>query len=342
MLNKIQNKKLYIFIFYTFFYLIIFYISWIVWILELTLSITIYLLIFYFFYTIWKKVRKQKNILSINDYIYYFLYRLSILIVIIITLLWSFAYYNNKIKPAPMPEITISNWKKTVIFQSMSHIWTSDFYETVKNNLHQRKNEWYVYFFEWVKWWTQENMEKFDKALWVVFDEELYENFSKLYWITNQDNSIFYWLVNDLDFNVDLNLDEIIEYYEKNIENTEESNNHLPETPINISKEVSEILIWVNEKQLKIIVYINQSILNFLIKSEKIQEVLTNNFSNKQLFDVILNKRNEVLSNEIINSEYDKIYITYWLLHFKWVLELLQEQDSNWKIIWERYFYPIQ
>jgi len=35
------------------------------------------------------------------------------------------------------------------------------------------------------------------------------------------------------------------------------------------------------------------------------------NFSNKKLFDIILNKRNDILSEEIINSKHKKIFITY-------------------------------
>jgi len=286
------------------------------------------------------RIRKKIEV-PFTDFIYYFLYRLSIFITLITLILWSFTYYNNEISPAPMPEITITNWEKTIIFQAMSHIWTQSFYDSIVENIKESKINWYVYFFEWVKPWTEENTEKFNKALWVKFDEELYKNFSKLYWVSNQDNNDFLWLVNDLDFNVDLNLDEIIWYYKENINASEEN---IPEDiiPIDISKQITEVLLELNEKQLKILVYINKSILNFLIRSTWIQETLTNNFTNKDLFDVILDKRNEVLANEIIKSEYNKIYLTYWLLHFKWVLELLQKDNNNWKIIWEKYYYPIK
>ena len=54
---------------------------------------------------------------------------------------------------------------------------------------------------------------------------------------------------------------------------------------------------------------------------------------NKKIFDVIIWKRNEFLANEIQKSNDKKIYVTYWLLHFDWVLKLLQAKDPNWKII---------
>jgi hypothetical protein len=49
-----------------------------------------------------------------------------------------------------------------------------------------------------------------------------------------------------------------------------------------------------------------------------------------------------VLSEKIINSNDNKIYITYWLLHFKWVFDILQKNDKNWKIIEVSELYPIQ
>ena len=76
--------------------------------------------------------------------------------------------------------------------------------------------------------------------------------------------------------------------------------------------------------------------------NESTQTFLTNNFTNKDLFDVILGERNNVLSNEIIKSEYNNIYITYWLLHFDWVFKILQDNDPKWQIISVNNLYPIK
>lgn len=338
-----SKKNIYIISFYILLYIIIYYISWIVWILELSLSLIIYTIIFYYIHLAWKKIRKKMPILFL-DFVNYFLFRLSIVIFLVVWIIWNFSYYYNEISPAPMPEITISNWEKTVVFQAMSHIWTKNFYNTIVENIKKYKKDGYVYFFEWVKSWTKENAQKFDEALWVKFDEKLYENFSKLYWVTNQNNLDFIWLVNNLDFNVDLSLDEIIELYEKNVESNNENqiNNSQKKIPIDVTEQITNLLLELNEKQLKILIYINKAILNLIIQSSWLQDTLTNNFTNKDLFDVILHKRNELLSETIINSEYNKIYVTYWLLHFKWVFELLQEKDQSWKIINTKNYYPIK
>ena len=329
---------------FTIFLIGIFYISGIVGILEFILSISVYSLIFYFFHFICRKIRKKEE-LPFWDFFDLFLYKAGIVIVSIVFILWFFSYYNNSIKPAPMPEITISNWDKIVVFQAMSHIGTQDFYDTIQENILRKKEGWYVYFFEGVKPGSEENHEKFNQALWVEFNKDLYENLSKLYGVVNQKNEDFLWLVNDLDFNVDLNLDQIIEFYEASTltwSNEDNSNILWNSTIIDANKEIIKVLTSLNEKQLEILRYINKAILNFIIKSEWVQNILTENFSNEKLFDIILDKRNEVLSNEITASEYQKIYTTYWLLHFQWTFDLLQKEDSNWKIIWTKDLFPIQ
>lgn len=277
------------------------------------------------------------------DFLNHFLNRVSILLLITVSIIWGWAYLLNEVFPAPMPEYTITNWVKTVKFQAMSHIWTAKFYNQVVENLTNFKKEWWVYFYEWVKPGTSENLDKFNKAIWIKFDDDLYKNFSKLYWVTNQDNRIFMWLVNNQDINVDLNMDEIVTKYEEKMSTKPEwERDFKSKLPLDANKTIIESLAWLNDRELKVLVYINQAILNFIIGSDSTQTLLTDTFANKELFDVILGRRNEVLANEIINSKYNKIYVTYWLLHFKWVYKLLVENDKNWQIITTNNLYPIK
>jgi energy-coupling factor transporter transmembrane protein EcfT len=317
----------------------ILYISEIMWLFQLIFFILVYSAIFYWIYYIFNKIRK-KEIKKYKHFLLNFIKKWSLSFVIIWILIWSFWYYQNEISPATMTEYTISNWKKTVVFQEMSHIWAKNYYEKVKQNLINYKKDWFVYFFEWVKPWKKENMNKFDKAIWINFKPDLYKNFSKLYWVTFQTTKMYLWLVNDLDFNIDVDIDWIIEKYENIltkpiswiISNSQSKKAPKKET-VDINAKIIETLAELSEKQLKILVFINKAILNALIKSDSTQNLIQENFANKQLFDVILWWRNNILSSEIIKSKYNKIYITYWKLHFKWVFDILKEQDKNWKII---------
>ena len=339
--NKISKKTVFHSIFFLLLFSIIFYISGIITILSFILTLIFYSFIAFIFYVLWKIIRKKEK-LDYISFLNYFLYKISIWILISIILIGGFVYYKNNIDPAKMPTFTISNWEKIVIFQTMSHIWSEEFYKQIKRNLIKAKKNWFVYYYEWVKDWTLENKENFNKAIWIKFDENLYKNFSKLYWVIHQDNTIYYNLVNDLDFNVDLTIDEIMYFYNK-LEKKEVKNNFLQNKEvIDVNAEIIKTLSSLNNLELKILRYINKWILNFIIKSDWTRNLIMNNFTNKNLFKIILNKRDILLSEKIINSEHQKIFITYWLLHFKWVLDLLQKNDKNWKIIKTEYLYPIK
>ncbi len=315
---------------------IAYYFNWLVWIISFIISISFYLIIFYSFHILWKKIRKKE----ISDFYMYsskFLFSISVFIFITVSIIWTWAYLSNEVYKAKMPEYTISNWDKTIKFQSMVHIWSPEYYLEIQKNIKNFKKDWWVYFYEWVKWWTKENMQDFNKALWISFDENLYKNVSKLYGVTNQNNVDFLWLVNDLDFNVDLDIDTIMEIYKKN---TNWINNKTKE-PIDANKQIIETLAWLNQKELNVIVYINQAILNNIIWNEYIQKSLQKSIGGEDIFEVIIDERDKNLAQKVNESEYDKIYITYWLLHFDWFFNKLKSSDDSWEITDTKYLYPI-
>lgn len=318
---------------------ITFYISWLLWFFQLIIFTLLYSIISYLLYFLYKKIRKAEY-LKYKIYLVQFIEKISLSFLIILTIFWSFGYYQNSINPATMSEYTISNWSKIVVFQEMSHIWAESFYIKVKENLTEYKKQWYVYFYEWVKPWNNINTNKFNKAIWIDFNKDLYKNFSKLYGVTSQDNSIYYNLINNLDFNIDVDIDYIISKYEQKLTKTKTPK--IEKEIVDINEKIIETLSQLNGKQLSILVFINKAILNALIKSDSAQELISNNFWNVELLNIILDWRNEVLTKEIQNTDYKKIYITYWKLHFKGVLDLLKENNPNWKIINKKEFVSIK
>jgi hypothetical protein len=80
-------------------------------------------------------------------------------------------------------------------------------------------------------------------------------------------------------------MDQIVKLYEEKTKNKKE---YETKVPVDANKIIIETLSKLNEKELKILVYINQALLNFIISNESTQSFLTNNFANKDLFDVIL------------------------------------------------------
>jgi len=242
-----------------------------------------------------------------------FFYKVSISLSLIGSLLWFFTYYQNQINPAKMPLYTLTNDIKTIQFQWMSHIASSQFYTWVQAAIWVAKKENFVLFFEWVRPGSEENLEKFNQAIWVDFNPSLYENFSKLYWVTHQNNEDFLWILNDNDFNIDLDIDTIMSLYNKKIDKNsislEETNIEVPD----VSTDIIEILTEMSDKQLAI-------------------NAIISNFGNQDLFAVILDDRNTHLVENINQSEYNKIIVIYGLMHFEWVFDLLQSEDENWRI----------
>ena len=293
-------------------------------------------------YNFWKQIRAKKA-LDFGEYTKYFLYKVALLLSIIGSIIWWFCYYYNEIHPAGMPTYTLTNGEKDVVFQAMSHIWSTNFYESIQTHLKKKKQEWYVYFFEWVQAGTAENMQKFDAALWIEFDADLYKNFSKLYGVDYQDNEIFMNLVNNRDYNIDISVDDIITYYEHSENSQTDTSEKTTVSEIyDINAEVIELLSLLNERQLQVLQYVNQALLNFIIGSDQTQTLIQNNFSNAQLFEIILDKRDDHLADEIITTSEKKIFITYGLLHFDGVFEKLKSNDPNWKIIQTDVLYPIR
>jgi len=331
---------------YTFMLCIFFvyiYMSGAYWAVTFILSLLFYITITYLFHRIWKYLR-WNIALSITDFSNLFLYKVSLFWCLLWALMWFFMYYQNTISPAMMPRYTLSNWSQTIVFQAMSHIASEDFYQKVQRELRWYKQRWYVLYYEWVRSWNKENTQAFNKALGINFEPWVYENFSKLYGVSAQDNSNFLGLENNLDYNVDITIDEIMDIYNKKTQDRdeEEKKSFLQSWEVqDVNKIILEQLSSLNERQLGLLRYINQSLLNFMIKQEWLRNLIVEKVANQDLFSVILDERNEYVVSEIVKRWDEKIFILYWLMHFPGVLELLQQDDSNWNIISTEYLQII-
>jgi hypothetical protein len=78
----------------------------------------------------------------------------------------------------------------------------------------------------------------------------------------------------------------MMELYEKKLDTISEKKTY--EMPINADEEILKILSNVNERELKLLIYLNQAILNFLMNNDSILEKMSDTFADKELFEVIL------------------------------------------------------
>jgi len=335
------EKKYFSWVVLALFLAIYIYISWVRGWLYFIVLLAFYGVLFYWWHILLSKFRK-KEFMNWWDFGQYFAYRISILLIFITWLLSFFVYYENIYEPAMMPEFTLSNGDKTVVFQWMAHIWSNKFYNTIIDNITNYKKQGYVLFFEWVKLWTKESSDKFNKLMWVQFDKKTYAGLSKIYWLRSQNNDEFLNLVNNKDYRTDASMDDIVASYEKKYWKI---NLNIPSKtwvePINVWEKIDELVNQITDKELQLLIAINRAVMNLVIKNTAVQNTIMKWAGQQDLFDIILNDRNKIIVKSINESKDKKIVLLYWLMHFDWVRSQLQKWDPKWQIKNIRYFQPI-
>jgi hypothetical protein len=91
-----------------------------------------------------------------------------------------------------------------------------------------------------------------------------------------QDNSIFLNIINDKDYNIDMNIDTIISEYE--LLKQEQNITKEYSSPIDINKEIINSLSQISDRQLKVLQLINLTFLTTLTKNEEFLESIQNKF----------------------------------------------------------------
>jgi len=320
----------------------IYFISWIQSVSSFLWWILIYSFIGYFIHLIWAWTRgkHRKNYL---EFFVVFIYKLSIYFSIALILIGYFIIHQIYLFPAQMPQHTLTNGDRTVIFQTMSHVASPNFYTWVQKSISKAKKNGFVLFFEGVKPWTPENKEAFDEALWINLSGDSYEILAHLYGLEAQDNNSFLWIENNKDYNIDLNLDEIMNIYSKIPQEqvTLSWSGEVSPSVYDVSEELLKSLSSLSKREVMLMRYFNQSLMNFMIKHPKVQETMLTLLKKEDIFTVILDDRNKHLVQNISLSKEKDIFVIYGLMHFDWVFKMLQELDSNWKIIKTDYFQVV-
>jgi len=124
--------------------------------------------------------------------------------------------------------------------------------------------------------------------------------------------------------NIDISTDEIIAL-------AEDENIKAP------LEQETNILSYLEEKypdftpfQKHIALIVSRGLLNILLRTYTNPELEQALKKELPIFEVILDKRNEILAQSIIDSPVPNIYIHYGALHYSGVLKILKEKDPRW------------
>jgi hypothetical protein len=243
--------------------------------------------------------------------------------------------FSNNVAPATLPKITISNSEKTVIFQSMMHIGSAAFYDDIRKDMETLRWRDFVYFYEWVRPGTDESLEQLSKLMGMSVSEEMYQIFAEMGWLVMQNVDTFIGILPST--NIDLSTDDIVALAGENtVSNPPQSS---AQNLINTLEEKYPSLTVVQKNIIRVF---SRGMLNILLRSytdpvleEKLKTTLP-------IFEILLDKRNELLVEAIIASPAPNIYIHYGALHYAGVMSKLKEKDPRWEEIARTSFVVIR
>lgn len=321
-------KNFFIWVFFLIIFGVNFYIYSFFWVVSLMLNFVFLFILHYilsYFYRFVFKLNKPKIIDSLLNFSFW----LGLFLSIIIIFIWGFSIRYNEFKPHPVTNYVITDGKKEVIFQWMMHIWNKDFYDEVSSEILEKKKDGYVLFYEWARPWTKENLEKFREALWFDISSSFYNSFAKFLDVKAQNNDDFLEKYNNLDYNVDLSIDDIVKLYNTKVTSWQQT----PKVQFKSEDFDSFVSLYLENsspRELSVLRYIIKWFMNYIFTFSI--ENLHTQAKKLSIFDVILNDRNKNLAYEVLSSEYEKIYIIYWDAHFNWFFEYLKSENPKWRI----------
>ena len=96
---------------------------------------------------IWCRIR-NKTLPEWHHFWWRWTARINLFAILIVAGLTTFVWYYTHSSPATLPQYTLSNGERTLIFQSMSHIATSQFYDQVAQQIRDVQEQGGVYYYE--------------------------------------------------------------------------------------------------------------------------------------------------------------------------------------------------
>lgn len=244
---------------------------------------------------------------------------------IIIGIITVFAFYFHSITY----NYVLQSDTKTIVFQSMNHIGTQKYYETIYQDIVWYKEKGFTYVFEGIK--QEPNDTGTVGELDIIF--EWNDSIKNTFFIAENDSELQKLFLDSENKNIDLSYQEIQELYMKN--NTKKSiwkNN----TTRSIFYKIDQSIWKYKQKYMtKVDAYVTRSLYNMFYMFLEGQQ---REIEKDSLDEILIYTRNQNLIEK--TQQYEKLYISYWANHFWDFYDRLKKQDSSWKIIQTKETFP--
>lgn len=251
--------------------------------------------------------------------------------------------------PIAVPQVTLSNGSKTVIFQGMMHVGSEGFYKSVVYDLENALNQGFHLYYEGIKPGSPEANKWFNDLL--AGGKDLsgnYRNLATLCGLTFQLDYFFLLLPDQklhperhlvADIDIDTMKKEFDRLMSEDRSFASEMNKRERTHRNDDSTETIEGFVkWQQSGTAQ------QKLVSGIVCRGIMTRVLKQSETNEDPMNrVILDFRNQQLADRIQNDKNAKIYITYGSRHIKGVIALLQKHDPNWSvksIKWSRVIIP--
>lgn len=255
-------------------------------------------------------------------------------------------------RPASFPQATLTNGQKTVVFQGMQHFGSENFYKSVIYDLEKALADGYIIYYEDVQTSTPESKAFFEKLSGVLTGSSdlsgTYKAMAKACGLKFQSD---YFTLLEADKKehperhviADVDAVELKQEYERLLRTDSEfakahANDFNESSGGDSSGSMAQAIEWLesgSESQKKLAGIVCRGILTLALAPK--EDKLPGKFD-----PIILDFRNHALANRIIEEPHDKIFITYGANHLTGLLDLLKQQDPDWKVATVKWMRTIE
>lgn len=243
--------------------------------------------------------------------------------------------FNAALRPATVPLATLSNGRKTVVFQGMMHIGAESFYKGVVYDLERALTEGYVLFYEGVQpdpsadaWFSQT----------LAGGGDLSANYTAFGKACGLEFQLNYFTLLDADkaahperhVTADVTTGDMKREYERLVRTDPAFAAYARSSEVKedgtSGAEIARVLDWLNRAtpgQQALIGTACRGVLTIITSNDDASDPI-----NK----VVLDYRNRALAARIAQSPANKIYVTYGAGHLPGLLRDLKAMDPAWEI----------
>jgi len=263
------------------------------------------------------------------------------LMVVLISLPVYYLSFEVNAHPSALPQVTLTNGTKTVVFQGMVHVGSEPFYKSVVYDLEKALSEGYTLFYEGVQPSPGEGDDWFRDNL--ASGGDLSDNYKMLSSVCGLQFQLDYFglLAKDMKVHPDRHVTadvttlDMKREYDRLVKTNPAFAAAVKKKPAAKADSAKSddagplefLIAYAKDGSAE-----QKNILGILCRGV-INATLSATDSDRALNPVILDFRNRNLAQQIISHPGEKIYITYGAAHLPGVLELLKSKDPQWRVV---------